>query len=258
MRFKITLQPLSKHPVIPINYQYPLSAVIYGVLAKSDGKYADFLHEKGYQATDSLKRFKLFTFSDLKMRFKRDDDRLKILSDVELIVSFHLPEAAQNFIKGLFNSQEIDIADKKSKSSFKIALVEALPSPFKEINTDEIMSVIVKPISPCIAGVKNSKDEYDFLSPKDVRFPLAIEYNWIEKLKSTDNKNDNVQVNIQLHKTEPKSRLVTIKAFTPQQTKIRGFLNFELELIGTARQIEVLYNSGAGIYNALGMGCLEK
>ena len=67
MRFKILLSPISTPSVIPINYQYPLSAAIYKVLDKADSDYAAFLHKKGYRAAGSLKNFKLFTFSDLSV-----------------------------------------------------------------------------------------------------------------------------------------------------------------------------------------------
>ena len=106
--------------IIPINYQYPLSSAIYKILAKGDTEYAAFLHEKGYK-----KGLKLFSFSQLNVPFKIQGDRLRLLSnEVEFQVSFHIPEAMENFVKGLFQSETIDIADKKSKVSFKVKSVE--------------------------------------------------------------------------------------------------------------------------------------
>ncbi len=65
MRFKLFLASQTAGAIIPINYQYPLSAAIYRILAKVDADYATFLHEKGYVVGEGLKHFKLFTFSDL-------------------------------------------------------------------------------------------------------------------------------------------------------------------------------------------------
>lgn len=44
MQLQIKLQVDAISPrEIPINYQYPLSAAIYKILAKGDGEYAQFL-----------------------------------------------------------------------------------------------------------------------------------------------------------------------------------------------------------------------
>jgi CRISPR-associated endoribonuclease Cas6 len=61
MRFKLTLQSVSSNPVIPINYQYPLSVVIYKIIARADKDYASFLHKLGYVVLSGLKGFKHFT-----------------------------------------------------------------------------------------------------------------------------------------------------------------------------------------------------
>lgn len=99
MRFKITISPIvSSSKTIPLNYQYPLSAAIYRIISKGDEEYASFLHEKGYG-----KGYKFFTFSDLKFKYKREDDRMLLLDPkVEFTVSFHLPEASRTFVEGLW------------------------------------------------------------------------------------------------------------------------------------------------------------
>ena len=260
MRFKISLSPISEPSVIPINYQYPLSAAIYKVLHKADSDYAAFLHEKGYRAADSLKNFKFFTFSDLSVRFKLKGDRMHLHSPPELVVSFHLPAAAETFVKGLFLSEQLDIADKKSRASFRVDLVTALPDPFSGlVAADEVISIRVAAASACVAGWKDSKGNYDFISPEDARFPSVVQHNWEEKLKSIGiyEAGDALKVAVLPFQTAPKSRLITIKAFTNSQTRIKGFTHFGMELTAKRKYLELIYNSGAGVYNALGMGCLE-
>ena len=259
MRFKISLSPTSAHPVIPINYQYPLSAAIYKVLHRADSDYAAFLHEKGYRAADSLKNFKLFTFSDLSVKFKLKGDRMHLHSPPELVVSFHLPAAAETFVKGLFLSQQLHIADRKSKASFRVDLVNALPCPFSGLDAGEVISIRVAVASACVAGWKDSKGNYDFISPEDARFPWVVQHNWEEKLKSVHiyEEGDVLRVTVLPFQTPPKSRLITIKAFTQSQTRIKGFTRFGMELTAKRKYLELIYNSGAGVYNALGMGCLE-
>ena len=63
MKFKITLNISREHGnLLPFNYQYEQSAVIYRKLAQADTQYASWLHENGYLLNGS-KRFKLFCYS---------------------------------------------------------------------------------------------------------------------------------------------------------------------------------------------------
>lgn len=259
MRLKLTLQSEKEKQLIPINYQYPLSAAIYKILKNADVEYAEFLHEEGYG-----KGFKLFTFSDIKCPFKIQDDRLILLSNkIELIVCFHLPKAAETFIKGLFMSQQIDIADKKSKSVFIIEQVESLESPLEKYHNSDEVEVLLKPLSPIVCGLKSENRNYTFLSPEDDRYEEMLFLNWQEKVKAiyengeADNLMQSGLLEIVYLRNPPKSRLITIKAYTNAETKIRGFVNFNMNIKGKKEAVELLLNSGVGLYNAQGMGCVE-
>ena len=93
-------------------------------------------------------------------------------------VAFHLPEAMESFVKGLFQSEQIDIADKKSKASFSVKSVESLPNPLHQYKENEIVNIQLKPLSPIVAGLQNEKSYYDFLAPDDSRFTESLIYNW--------------------------------------------------------------------------------
>lgn len=256
MRFLITLQSVNKPAIIPINYQYPLSAAIYKILQRADEKYAEFLHEKGYG-----KGFKLFTFSDLKCRFEIRGDRLSLLTpQAQMILSFHLPLAAETFIRGIFLSQEMVIADKKSKTTFEVVTVEALP-PILRASANEQVNIILNPISPVVCGEKNEKGNYRFLSPEEENYSEMILLNWKEKCKTiygdfAEELMAGSYIKPEFYHDPPKSRLVTIKAGTDAETKIRGFMNFKLAIGGKKEAVELLIDSGVGLYNAMGMGAV--
>ena len=57
-------------------------------------------------------------------------------------------------------------------------------------------------------------------------------------------------------KHSPKSRLMTIKADTNEMTRIRGWMNFGIQVTAEKRFIELLLNAGVGLYNAQGCGCV--
>lgn len=95
MRFMLMLRGKTSKPIIPANYSYPLSAAIYKILSRADSEYAAFLHEKGYG-----KGFKLFSFSQINCAFRIEGDRLCMQNpELSFVISFHLPDAAENFIK---------------------------------------------------------------------------------------------------------------------------------------------------------------
>jgi len=259
VRLLLTLNSGREKQEIPVNYQYPFASAIYRILQNADAEYSAFLHEKGYG-----KGFKLFTFSDIKCPFKIEGDRLLLLSNkIEIIVCFHLPKAAETFIKGLFMSQQIDIADRKSKTSFTVEQVESLASPLDSFQKDQEVEILLKPLSPVVCGLKNEKGNYIFLSPADDCYEEMLFVNWEEKCKSVFEKEEaewimaNSFIQITFYKNPPKSRLTTIKANTDAETKIRGFNNFEINIKGKKEAIELLLNSGVGLYNAQGMGCVE-
>ncbi len=258
MRFKIVLYKISGNE-IPINYQYPLSSAIYKILDKGDSEYAKFLHEEGYG-----KGYKLFTFSDLKLRFKLENgDRMKFLDNhVEFFAHFHVPEASKTFIEGLFKSENIVIADKKSKAVFKVQSIQAVQSPFDSSKSEtEIIQMLFKPASAVLTGVKNESSNYDYLDPEDDKYIDSLIYNWRGKIRdSYDEATAQKAVllaEVKFFDNPFRSRLVHIKSETDAETKIKGYLNFKLRLTAEKRFLELIYNAGIGLENAQGMGCLE-
>lgn len=256
MRFLIKLAK-KQGESIPINYPYPLSAAIYRIIAKGNAEYADFLHGQGYG-----KGFKLFTFSQLNGPFQLAGDRLRLNGqDASFQVAFHLPEAMASFVKGLFQSEQIDIADKQSRISFSVNSVESLPNSLQQYKENELVHIQVKPLSPIVAGLQNEKGNYDFLSPEDPRFVESLVYNWRSKISTCYDESTAAGALLMMEiipmKYPFKSRLMTIKANTPEETRIRGWMNFGLRLTAEKRFLELLLNAGVGVYNSMGCGCVE-
>lgn len=258
MRFKLILQRKTGN-LLPINYQYPLSAAIYKILARGDEGYAEFLHEKGYG-----KGYKFFTFSDLRLKFKLvEQDRMRLLDDnVELYVHFHMPEASRTFIEGLFKSEEIAVADKKSKVVFAVQSIISEQNPWKDIaSINDVVRATFRPISALLVGIKNANGNYDYLAPTDVRYLESLLYNWRGKIRDAYDdetaKRAILHGEVELYENPYRSRLVHIKQGTGQETKVRGFMNFKLKLTAERRFMELIYNAGIGLGNAQGMGCCE-
>ncbi|HET8572383.1 MAG TPA: CRISPR-associated endoribonuclease Cas6 [Edaphocola sp.] len=260
MRFRLKILATGFPAILPLNYQYPLSAVIYKILRQADHEYAYFLHETGYkQSENSLKAFKLFTFSDIRTPFKIQGDRMRMLApEAEVIVSFHLPQAAETFIKGLFMNQEIEITDSKSRARFKISQVESIPNG---LSKEPVQEAVLQPLSPVISSKPNENGHYDYLAPEHPDFVPQLLFNWQSKYQTLyDNVDEafaDAGMEVLFYKNPPKSRLITIKAGTPEETKIKGYVNFQLKVKGSLAALELLLDSGVGTYNSQGMGCVE-
>ncbi|HEX5154700.1 MAG TPA: CRISPR-associated endoribonuclease Cas6 [Parafilimonas sp.] len=254
MRLQLTLTASQTHALLPVNYQYPLSAAIYKIIERADSGYSAFLHNTGY--TVNGKRFKLFTFSDLRTPFIIQGDRLLMKArNATVTICFHVPVAAENFIKGLFMHQQLDIADYKSRVQFTVQQVEMLPV---QVSTD--MPVLLQPVSPLVVGKKNERGNYDYLAPGDADYVYWLLHNWKEKCATVYSEDaaamfQQVAIKV-INANKARSRLITIKAGTPEATQIRGFMGFRLEVTAPKEVLELGLNAGVGLYNAMGCGCV--
>ena len=131
----------------------------------------------------------------------------------------------------------------------------------EEFEEEEVITGILKPSSPIVAGSKNEAGNYDFSNPENEDFADNLIYNWREKIKTQYDEetamNADLNIEIQFYQNPPKSRLITIKAGSAEETKIRGFVNFKMEVRAEKRFVELAMNSGFGLYNAVGMGFVD-
>ena len=257
MRFKLTLLAKERSALLPFNYQYPFSSAIYKIIQRADKEFAAFLHDKGYG--EGHKKFKLFTFSDIRTPFQKRGDRMQLLSgEAELVICFYLPKAAEHFIQGLFMHQQLEVADHRSKVVFMVTGVESMA----EVTAGA--PVLMQPLSPVVVGRKNERGHYDYRSPEDADFADCLVYNWVEKYAAIHEVEEEllsamkkaVQVSVKLYPHPPQQRLITIKGGTAEETKIRGYTKFRMEVRAPGELLEVALGAGMGLHNAQGMGCV--
>jgi CRISPR-associated endoribonuclease Cas6 len=260
MRFKLHLRPLSSRPRIMWNYHYVLSSILFSKIANADENYADFLHNKGYEL-NNRKRFKHFTFSDLRSKIgKPDANGFEISSPfVEWIVSFYIDKAAESFVIGLFQDQQIRLFDKFHDASFVIERVETLPEPVIMATTR------FKATSAMVVAEKvNDLDQY--LEPTDEKFSkylidgLRDKYLsvMIERGEKINPEFQHQEILFKLAEgSNIKSRKVTIKEGKSSATEVRGFRNFEFELTAPEEIIKVGFYGGMGKFCSNGQGYCE-
>jgi CRISPR-associated endoribonuclease Cas6 len=250
--------------VLPVNYQYPVSAWIYKVISQGNHAFAEYLHEHGYG--DGNKAFKLFTFSMLDLshgRYRLTDDRIEFIGEELLLtLSFLVPKALEHFITGLFLNQEFSIGDRTSQVHFRVKSVEAIPEP---IFNDRMRFRTISPllISQQVEGIKAAR----YLHPVDHAYSELITNNLTNKLRAIQKAGmdipdltplpdmESYQTQIKIL-SKPRKKGITIKANTPQQTQIIGFL-YDFEITAPVPLLRIGYHAGFGEKNSLGMGCCE-
>ncbi len=269
MRLKLVLKQNKSNQLIPINYQYAISSFIYRTIEVSDNKYSAWLHSSGFMS--GSKKFKLFTFSKLNIREVTNQNLygmtyLNIGSpEMELIVSMLSEKTVENFIIGMFQKQSFKFYDNNVESKFDIKSVEMIPEPeFKEEMT-------FKTISPIVLSrrtIHNGKESQEYLSPVVEEYHKYLGKNLEEKfLAVMQSKGDADYTNTDLGFFtnsslrsfqiigESKSKLITIKEGTSEESKVKGYYcTFRIK--SDPRILRIGYEAGFGKNCSLGFGCV--
>jgi len=266
MRFKLYLKPTRDRQPLLFNYQYPLQSWIYGLLHNADEDYAAFLHGKGYEVPNSQKTFKHFTFSALHLPktdpIKKGDAYIRIRSEtITFLISFLMDKAAEDFIIGLFQQQQLSLYNRDYRADFVVERVEALPL----VSMEE--KVVLRTLSPMVVAEKE-KGMDQYLSPTDDTFAGYFALNLIDKYRSLQPE-PMLQMNAVAAQKLVKFSLLSEPARIKKrgflakegkadtQTKVIGYHNFTFEITAPPELIEVGYWGGFGKFSTMGCGCCE-
>jgi len=99
----------------------------------------------------------------------------------------------------------------------------------------------------------------DYLFPDGEKYQRIFIQNLIHKYESFYRKSiklsEDNKISLKIL-SRPKSRLVTVKANTPQENKIKGYL-FDFTIKSPVELIKIGYYGGFGEKNSLGFGCVK-
>jgi len=254
MRFKLLLNINQQvfGNALPLSYQYELSAYIYHTLAKGNADYAEWLHQNGFRYEE--KPFRLFTFSNLlipQISIDKEHGRLLLNSDAATLIISFLPErSTEEFVKGVFAEQVFTLGDKMSKVQFTVQQVEVLPTP--NFNGE----LRGETLSPICLSTKNDEGKIHYFSAADPEAGGAIVNNLINKYEAFFGKPFEGNTAFEWKTlTEPRSKLITIKAGTPQQTNVKGSL-CRFSLKADNELLKIAYETGIGEKGSQGFGCI--
>ena len=258
MQFKLTLKIDRKYgDNLPFNYQYEQSAVIYRILAQADTRYSLWLHENGY-VLNGTKRFKLFAYSPFifdKVKAIPQAGCLNIIGEKAIWFINFIPEKSTiGFIQGVFAHQRFTIGNKSFKVAFDVMGVEALSMP--PISED----MYFQALSPvCVKLHEGNIIKY--LAPSDPLFVKGIQKGLLSRYESLHGipypNNDDLQIEFVVDEAKKiKSKVITIKAGTPAETKVKGYL-FSFRMKMPKELIKIAIEGGIGEQCSQGFGFIK-
>ena len=257
MKFKITLQTNRQYGnLLPFNYQYEQSAVIYRILAQADMQYSSWLHENGYLLHEA-KRFKLFCYSPFifeKVKPLPEAGCLDIIGEkVVWYISFIPEKSTFEFIQGIFAHQSFTIGNKEHRVAFDVVGVEAMSMPQL---TEQMAFQAMSPI--CVKLHEDNKTQY--LSPDNPMFAQGVLKGLMARYESIHGQPfdmENKEFSFELTDKKVKSKLITIKANTPYESKVRGYLcSFRIK--APLELMKIAYEGGIGEQCSQGFGFIKN
>jgi len=259
MHFRVTFSVLKLGQLLPLSYQYELSAWIYKQIERTDSEFASFLHEEGYY--NEGKRFKLFTFSNLFIPppYEIIGDRIKIgATEISFTLSFLVNKAATNLIIALFKQRTFRLGDKITQIELKVKEVNSI-----DILLNDSATYRLRTTSPMMVSApkmdKNNKLRHQYLSPIDTDFEHYFFQNLIRKYKTAlahqliEEINIDQPMKLKLTSDRVKKQGVRISAYTPRETKIIGY-QFNFEIQAPKELVRIGLMAGFGGDNAIGFG----
>ena len=260
MRFSLVFNITGRHRVLPLNYQYPLQGWIYRLIERAGPEFSRFLHDTGYRR--GHRSFKLFTFSNLEgkpYKIYPQQGRIAFFGEeIALTVSFYMPTAAEQFIKGLFMGQEVVLGDELNQVKMQVARIATCPRPdFRENMHYSLLTPCI--ISKVVEGHKHAQYQH----PESEGYGNLFLSNLLQKALAA-----RVPVpmlhdapNIEDWKVEfgdkVKKRGVHIKEHSPEHSHLIGYL-YNFTLTAPVELQELGYYAGFGEKNSMGMGMGEN
>ena len=241
MRLVLTFTS-EKEVVLPVHYNTLIQGLIYHLLDKI---LAEKLHNEGFIYKN--RKFKLFTFSRIFGKLKKDGDKFKIFSPFKLFISSPYTEMLQNLALNLMKNSEVRL----DSNIVWVESLQVLPTP--QIGKE----IVIKMLSPVtvystLYSPDGKKKTY-YYNPSEKEFSEIIRQNIIKKyLAFYEKMPPSEEFFIEPIKVRSKDeKIVLYKGFV-----IKGWMGV-YKLRGEPELLKLAYEAGLGGKNSQGFGMFE-
>jgi len=225
---------------LPIQYNYHVQSFLYRHISP---ELAEFLHNHGFAY--EKRKFKMFTFSRIKGKYRTTKDKITFFSPVYLTIS----SPVDRFISELGNTLLQDDNLNLVKNRVHVTSMRVHPEPKISDNVEIRMLSPVVTYSTLVT--KDGKKKTYYYSPYEEEFAELIDKNLRKKYEA-------------LYKKKPRARKLKIypvgrskeRIVKYRDTIIKGWMgNFILN--GNRKLLKLAYYAGLGGKNSQGFGMFE-
>lgn len=168
-------------------------------------------------------------------------------------ISFIPEKSTMEFIQGIFAHQSFTIGNRKYQVAFDVVGVEAMPMPpLSGVMTFQALSPI------CVKLHEDNKTQY--LSPDNPMFAEGVLKGLMARYESIHGQPfdmEDKEFSFELIDKKVKSELITIKANTPYESRVRGYLcSFRLK--APLELMKIAYEGGVGEQCSQGFGFIKQ
>jgi len=226
--------------ILPLHYNYHIQSFLYRHISPELGK---FLHDYGF--TLGKRKFKMFTFSRLRGKYKIFRDKIKFFPPVYLTISSPLDRFISELGNTLLKTDDLELV----KNKIYVESIKVHSEP--EIKD----KVKIKMLSPIVVystlTTKDGKKKTYYYSPYEDEFTELIDKNLRKKYEA-------------LYRKKPRARKLKIGIVGRPQEKILLYRNTIIKgwmgtfiLNGNRKLLKLSYYSGLGSKNSQGFGMFE-
>ena len=249
MRIKIVF-PVNNPVTLPINCNAYLTGVIYRFLRHSDQAYASFLHQTGYQ--QEQRRFKLFTFSQLRAKRRRIlDGSICFQSEISWYLSSPKDEFVTHLASSLLVQQHLNLGHQR----LRVGSVTAIEAPKIESSMN---FTCLAPVTMSTKREWNGRLSTYYCLHDDDQLPDLIHQNLRRKYQAiyqTELSDTEFRISFDdEYIQQNKGKVTQLVEYKDQ--KIRGIIcPFQVE--GSEKLLKVGYETGFGDKNSVGFGMVD-
>ena len=254
MRFKLVLSVKSESfgSVLPVSYQYELSAAVYRRIRENFELYLHWLSSNGFAPIDDC-RNRLFSFSNLYIpRIRVEYDRLHILvKRVQMWISFLPVRGTHEFVKQLFSGETFVLGDRRSRVELEVEDIVECPAPEFGEEAEYLA------LSPIVFMVARPNRSMEYVGPDYPGYADCFYRSVLGKYEKIFGRPFDGDTGFSWSLlSEPKRKGIFMMRFTPEESKVIGYMyKFKLSMSPILHQI--MYETGIGEKVNLGFGCVE-
>ncbi|MBU5312829.1 CRISPR-associated endoribonuclease Cas6 [Tissierella carlieri] len=226
---------------LPIHYNNIIQAFIYNNI---DDKLAEFLHNRGY--ISNSRSFKLFTFSRILNRGKKESNKFNFGKRIDFIVSSPLDDFSKSIANFMLQRNDLYLGQNNIKTE-QIQIFNSV------IDKDEITVDTLSSIVAYSTLLKSDGSKYTcYFTPRETDFNRIITENLVKKYNALNNTSLSLDSSIELIPIgQSRQNIIYYKNII-----IKG-ASGKFLIKGDRRLLQMGLDAGFGSKNSQGFGCVK-